>query len=63
MGLRQTTIWRKTAWLPFVRYFSLNLGLLSILISFNTFSSGFDMTIYNNIQAMEGEFFSAILFL
>lgn len=50
--LRQTQTWKTLANLPFIRHFSLRLGLACILLCFNVLSNGFDMSLYNQVQAM-----------
>lgn len=47
-------LWRCAASLPFLRHFSLNVGLFCIAMTLNVISNGFDVSVYNTIQAMDG---------
>ena len=51
-GFRHSAAWNKAANLPFVRHFTLNLGIACFLLAFNVLSDGMDLAMYNQIQAM-----------
>lgn len=52
-NLRQTAFWQRMANLPFLRNFTLNLGLACFVLAFCVLSDGFDLSLYNQIQAMK----------
>jgi hypothetical protein len=39
--------------LPFIKYFTRNLAIATLLIGMSVFNYGFDMAGYNTIQAMD----------
>jgi hypothetical protein len=55
MSIRRNAVWVYLANMPFFRNFTLNMGLFCIVILLNVLSNGFDLGVYNVIQAMDGE--------
>ncbi|KAF5966150.1 putative sugar transporter [Fusarium bulbicola] len=53
MGLRDTSVWKALSNLPFVRNFTLPLGAFCLVVGLNVLSNGFDIAIYNTVQAMD----------
>jgi hypothetical protein len=54
MSFRQTSGWKALSNLPFIRNFTLPLGAFCLVVGLNVLSNGFDIAIYNTIQAMDG---------
>lgn len=50
---QDTKVWKKVASLPFLNHFTLNTGLFCSVILLNVLSNGFDLGIYNVIQAID----------
>lgn len=55
MGFRKTSVWNSLSNLLFVRNFTLPVGGFCFVVALNVLSNGFDVAIYNTIQAMDGE--------
>ncbi|KAJ5175773.1 uncharacterized protein N7482_001650 [Penicillium canariense] len=53
MKFRSTAWWQRLAALPFVRHFTLPLGLAIMVLALSVLSNGFDLSVYNSIQAMD----------
>ncbi|KAL1897614.1 hypothetical protein Sste5346_003920 [Sporothrix stenoceras] len=51
-GIRESAAFQSASNLPFIRHFTLKLGLACFLLAFNVLSDGFDLSMYNQIQAM-----------
>ncbi|KAF2191981.1 MFS general substrate transporter [Zopfia rhizophila CBS 207.26] len=54
MGIRQSSAWKRLASLLFTHHFTLNLGVFCLIMGLSVLTNGFDASIYNNIQAMNG---------
>ncbi|KAM0349867.1 hypothetical protein ACHAP4_010222 [Fusarium culmorum] len=53
MGFRNTSVWKSLSNLPFLRNFTLPVGGYCFVVALNVLSNGFDVAIYNTIQAMD----------
>ncbi|CEI67397.1 unnamed protein product [Fusarium venenatum] len=53
MGIRNTSVWKALSDLPFIHNFTLPVGAFCLVVALNVLSNGFDVAIYNTIQAMD----------